>query len=210
MSEDLPPMASNSASASSSDEDQSRTKQNARTAERISWKAWLYEHGSKLLLFARQQSRSIADAEDILQNALVKLAKKEADGTFDGGQAAWLPYIYTSIRRCAIDLGRKEDRRGKREEKSEQDKMIQHGGVADPWFESDGADDESRIYLEHGLEKLPEKFASVITLKIWGELTFAEIGKKLDISQNTAASRYRYGLEALKKYLTSAKQTGDI
>jgi RNA polymerase sigma-70 factor (ECF subfamily) len=210
MSEDLPPMASNTASASSSDEDQNRTLINARTTERISWSAWLHEHGSKLLLFARQQTRSIADAEDILQDALVKLAKKEADGTFDGGQTAWLPYIYTSIRRCAIDLGRKEDRRGKREEKSEKDKMIQHGGVADPWFESDGADDESRIYLEHGLKKLPGKFASVITLKIWGELTFAEIGKKLDISQNTAASRYRYGLEALKKHLTSAKQTGDI
>ncbi len=210
MSEDLPPMASNTASASSSDEDQNRTLANAHTTERISWSAWLREHGSKLLLFARQQTRSIADAEDVLQDALVKLAKKEADGTFDGGQPAWLPYIYTSIRRCAIDLGRKEDRRGKRKEKSEKDKMIQHGGVADPWFESDGADDESRIYLEHGLKKLHGKFASVITLKIWGELTFAEIGKKLDISQNTAASRYRYGLEALKKHLTSAKQTADI
>ena len=210
MSEDLPPMASNTASASSSDENQGRTSTNAITTERISWQAWLREHGSKLLLFARQQTRSIADAEDVLQDALVKLAKKEADGTFDGGQAAWLPYIYTSIRRCAIDLGRKEDRRGKREEKSEKDKMIQHGGFADPWFESDGADDESRVYLEQGLKNLPEKFASVITLKIWGELTFAEIGKKLDISQNTAASRYRYGLEALKKHLTSAKQTGDI
>jgi RNA polymerase sigma-70 factor (ECF subfamily) len=206
MNEDLPPMASNAASASFSDEDQSRTSTDAR----ISWKAWLHEHGSKLLLFARQQTRSIADAEDVLQDALVKLAKKEADGTFDGGQAAWLPYIYTSIRRCAIDLGRKEDRRGKREEKSERDKIIQKGGVADPWFQSDSADDESRVYLENGLKKLPEKFASVIILKIWGELTFAEIGKKLDISQNTAASRYRYGLEALKKHLTSAKQTGDI
>jgi RNA polymerase sigma-70 factor (ECF subfamily) len=215
MSEDLPPMASNTASASSSDADQSRTSTNAISTnaistERISWKAWLHEHGSKLLLFARQQTRSIADAEDVLQDALVKLAKKEADGTFDGGQAAWLPYIYTSIRRCAIDLGRKEDRRGKREEKSEKDKIIQHGGFADPWFDSNGADDESRVYLEQGLKNLPEKFASVITLKIWGELTFAEIGKKLDISQNTAASRYRYGLEALKKHLTSAKQTGDI
>ena len=97
---------------------------------------------------------------------------------------AWLPYIYTSIRRCAIDLGRKEDRRGKREEKSEREKIIQYGAVEDPWFETESSDDESRTYLEEGLKKLPEKFASVITLKIWGELTFAEIGKKLDISQN--------------------------
>lgn len=210
MDEDLTTMASNIASASSSDIDQHRNHPENNLIERISWKSWLQEHGSKLLLFARQQTRSIADAEDVLQDALVKLAEKEANGTFDGGQAAWLPYIYTSIRRCAIDLGRKEDRRSKREEKSERDKIILYGGVADPWFESDSADDESRTYLEEGLRKLPDKFASVITLKIWGELTFAEIGKKLDISQNTAASRYRYGLEALKKHLTSAKQTGDI
>ncbi|MGJ8658038.1 MAG: RNA polymerase sigma factor [Akkermansiaceae bacterium] len=206
-------MASNTASATSSDQNQrevNNTSAAVKPVEGLSWAEWLREHGSKLLLFARQQTRSIADAEDVLQDALIKLAKKEAEGTFDGGQASWLPYLYTSIRRCAIDLGRKEDRRGKREEKSEKDKMIQHGGVADPWFESNSADDESRTYLEAGLKQLPEKFASVITLKIWGELTFADIGKKLNISQNTAASRYRYGLEALKKHLTSAKQTGDI
>lgn len=210
MSEDLPTMASNTASASSTDEFQIRTISNARTNERVSWNTWLHQHGSKLLLFARQQTRAIADAEDVLQDALVKLAEKEANGTFEGGQAAWLPYIYTSIRRCAIDLGRKEDRRGKREEKSEIDKIIQYGAVEDPWFESDSSDEESRIYLEEGLKKLPEKFSTVVTLKIWGDLTFADIGKKLDISQNTAASRYRYGLEALKKHLISAKQTGDI
>lgn len=216
MSEDQKPMASNTVSANSSGEslvsakDQKIPERNNKCAQEISWCEWLKEYGSKLLLFARQQTRSIADAEDVLQDALIKLAKKEADGTFDGGQSSWLPYLYTSIRRCAIDLGRKEDRRGKREEKSEKDKIIQHGNVSDPWFESDGADEESRIYLEEGLKTLPEKFASVITLKVWGELTFAEIGKKLDISQNTAASRYRYGLEALKKHLTSARQSGDI
>ena len=36
-------------------------------------------------------------------------------------------------------------------------------------------------------------------MKIWNELTFAEIAEALGISQNTAASRYRYGLAALKK-----------
>ena len=39
-------------------------------------------------------------------------------------------------------------------------------------------------------------------MKIWNELTFAEIASALDISQNTAASRYRYGLAALKKSLS--------
>ncbi|MFP6881950.1 MAG: sigma factor, partial [Roseibacillus sp.] len=40
------------------------------------WRDWLSEHGPKLLLFARQQTRRQEDAEDILQEALVKLAKK--------------------------------------------------------------------------------------------------------------------------------------
>lgn len=213
MSEDPNTMASNLVTVTKSQTNQKTTANNSARitpTEEISWSKWLQEHGSKLLLFARQQTRSIADAEDVLQEALVKLAKKEAEGTFDGGQAAWLPYLYTSIRRCAIDLGRKEDRRGKREEKSEKHKLIQNSGVNDPWFESESADNESRTYLEEGLKKMPEKFASVITLKIWGELTFAQIGKKLNISQNTAASRYRYGLEALKKHLATVKLSGDL
>ena len=175
-----------------------------------SWGEWLREHGAKLLLFARQQTRSHADAEDILQEALVKLAKKVNDGTFDGGQPAWLPYVYTSIRRCAIDLGRKDDRRSLREEKVEADRQIHTGGKVDPWFESGAADEESRALLELGLKELPEKFSEVIVLKIWGERTFAEIGEALEISQNTAASRYRYGLEALRKILSKAKVDGDL
>jgi RNA polymerase sigma-70 factor, ECF subfamily len=38
-------------------------------------------------------------------------------------------------------------------------------------------------------------------MKIWNDLTFAEIAEALGISQNTAASRYRYALAALKKDL---------
>ncbi len=175
-----------------------------------SWGEWLREHGSKLLLFARQQTRSHADAEDVLQEALVRLAKKVNNGTFDGGQPAWLPYVYTSIRRCAIDLGRKDDRRSLREEKVEADRQCETGGKIDPWFDSSSADDESRVYLERALKELPEKFSEVIVLKVWGERTFADIGDTLEISQNTAASRYRYGLEALRKQLAKARSTGDI
>ena len=67
----------------------------------LSWDEWLREHASQLLLFARQQSRSPEDAEDILQDALVRLARKEASGEFVGGQEAWLSYVFASIRRLA-------------------------------------------------------------------------------------------------------------
>ena len=49
------------------------------------------------------------------------------------------------------------------------------------------------------MNKLPEIYREVITLKVWGELTFAEIASSLQIPQSTAASRFRYALEQLRK-----------
>jgi RNA polymerase sigma-70 factor, ECF subfamily len=174
------------------------------------WRDWLVEHGPKFLLFARQQTRSHEDAKDIFQDALVKLVEKVRSGEFVGGQESWQPYLYTAIRRLAIDLSRRDDRRRKREDSVTADSETEQMEAFHPWFESECSDDETRDQLEEKLKELPEKFSEVIVMKIWGERTFAEIGEILGISQNTAASRYRYGLEALKKSLGSARRRGDL
>jgi RNA polymerase sigma-70 factor (ECF subfamily) len=41
----------------------------------------------------------------------------------------------------------------------------------------------------------------VIVLKLWHGYTFEEIGGLLEISPNTAAGRYRYGLQKIKTQL---------
>lgn len=174
------------------------------------WRTWLGENAPRLLLFARQQTRSNEDAQDVLQDALVKLVEKLRTGEFVGGQEAWMPYLYTAIRRLAIDLSRRDDRRKRREDTVGEDIGTELQEAFHPWFESDASDDETRVLLEAGLKELPPKFAEVIVMKIWGERTFAEIGEALDISQNTAASRYRYGLEALKRKLGGARRKGDL
>jgi RNA polymerase sigma-70 factor (ECF subfamily) len=174
------------------------------------WREWLEEFGPKLLLFARQQTRSHEDAKDVLQDALVKLIEKIRNDEFLGGQEAWPPYLYTTIRRLSIDLSRREDRRKRREDYVSTDEEAQQDDIFQTWFESETSEDETRAQLEAGLKELPTKFSEVIVLKIWGERTFAEIGETLGISQNTAASRYRYGLEALKRNLGNARLRGDI
>ena len=73
--------------------------------------------------------------------------------------------------------------------------------TVEPAFEIE--DDEQRA-LVAALDLLPNEQREVLTLKIWSEFTFAEIASALGISQNTAASRYRYALAALKKNLPSA------
>jgi RNA polymerase sigma-70 factor (ECF subfamily) len=174
------------------------------------WRAWLDEHAPKLFLFAKNQTRTHEDAQDVLQDAIVKLVDKIRAGEFVGGQEAWQPYLYTTIRRLAIDLSRKDDRRKRRENHVSEDIESDQYESFHPWFDSADSDDETRGQLETALKTLPEKFSSVIIMKIWGDRTFAEIGEALEISQNTAASRYRYGLEALKRELASARKRGDL
>lgn len=156
------------------------------------WKNWFEAHGPRLLLCARQWTRSLADAEDVVQEAFVRYWRHQR--TLPGDHQALL---VTSVRRAAIDLARRESRRAAREEKS-------RSGCEDgtTLFEPTPGDDaERRSEIESALNRLPTEQREVLVLKIWNELTFEQIAETLGIPLNTAASRYRYALAALRKEL---------
>src|SRR6187399_929872 len=103
------------------------------------WKEWIGAHGPRLLLCARQWTRSLADAEDVLQEAFVRYWRHQRQ--LPGDPQALL---LTSIRRAALDLARREDRRAMREEKA-------GGGIEEPQaiFEKlPGEGDERRLEIE--------------------------------------------------------------
>jgi len=155
-----------------------------------SWRHWFDVHGPRLLLCARQWTRSYADAEDVVQEAFVRYWRHQRH--LPGNPQALL---VTSIRRAALDHGRRESRRARREEKAE-DGLDQ----ANRLFETtEGTTDTRRLELEAALERLPVEQREVLVLKIWNELTFEQIAGALEIPPNTAASRYRYALAALRK-----------
>ena len=151
------------------------------------WDQWLVEHGPKFLLFARQQTRFEADAQDLVQEAVVECWRRQAIGA---PPAAGL--VFATIRRRAIDLGRSEDRRAGREARAARESP-------DGWFDVGVEDRERSQIVQSAMNQLPEIYREVLTLKVWGELTFAEIALALEIPANTAASRYRYGLVELRK-----------
>jgi RNA polymerase sigma-70 factor (ECF subfamily) len=163
-----------------------------RTNEQDSWKSWIEAHGPKLLLCARQWTRSLADAEDVLQEAFVRYWRHQRH--LPGDPQALL---VTSIRRAALDLARRDDRRTAREEKA-------GTGIEEPhsvFGKLPGEGDERRLEIEGAMQRLPAEQREVLVLKIWQEFTFEQIAAVLDISPNTAASRYRYALNALRKEL---------
>ena len=60
---------------------------------------------------------------------------------------------------------------------------------------------EDREAVAHALSQLPAKQREIVALKAFQDLTFAEIAQALNISPNTAASRYRYALGKLEGLL---------
>ena len=156
------------------------------------WKVCFSELGPGLLLFARQWVRSVADAEDVVQEAFVRFWRRDLN-------IRNRALLYAAVRSAALDLIRRDSRRARRENEvfAEAEHHVQ------PQFEQM---DDSKRELAHALDRLPRDQREVIVMKIWNELTFAEIGETLGISQNTAASRYRYALANLKRTLRSGDE----
>jgi RNA polymerase sigma-70 factor (ECF subfamily) len=150
------------------------------------WQLWLEQHGPRFLLFARYQARCEADAQDLVQEAIFESLERRPDG-----EPPPSALVFATIRRRAVDLARRTDSRKGREMAVAQD-------YPELWFDSRPEDRERDLFLQQAMNKLPAIHRDVITLKVWGGLTFAEIAATLEIPPNTAASRYRYGLAELR------------
>jgi RNA polymerase sigma-70 factor (ECF subfamily) len=72
------------------------------------------------------------------------------------------------------------------------------------YFVDRGQTEQRRRTVEQALQILPDDQRQVVVLKVWGELTFAQIASALDISPNTAASRFRYALRRMRDQMDKA------
>ena len=162
------------------------------------WKSWLAEHGPRLLLFARGWAQSREDAEDLVQEAILRMWHHQAD---KGQQPPDLPLVFSTIRFCGLNHHRSERRRRKREES-----IIYLNDFQDVWLDPVAEDDEEALLLRDAVQRLSSKLREVVVMKFWGGLTFQQISEVLAISPNTAASRYRYALEQLAQDLRRRKE----
>ncbi len=164
--------------------DPQEVMENVATNE--AWKICFAEAAPGLVLFARQFVCSIADAEDIVQEAFVKFWRKQHS-------IQNRALLFAAVRSISLDLLRRDTRRARREADAFADA---EQATPAPEFDAVG---EAQRSLVAAVDRLPAEQREVLVMKIWNELTFAEIATVLEISQNTAASRYRYALAALKK-----------
>lgn len=153
------------------------------------WRVWLERHGAALLLFAAQWSSTRSDAEDAMQTGFLRFWQTREKARDE------VAYLYTCVRGAAIDLGRGQRRRQVRETAASLPEPSSFD-IPSERFERESA-------IEAALRELPADQREVIVMKIWGDLTFAQIAQALDIPLNTAASRYRYAIRRLENELSS-------
>jgi RNA polymerase sigma-70 factor (ECF subfamily) len=154
---------------------------------------WLYaEHASALFAFLLNFTRNEADTRDLLQEIFVKLAREP--GLLKGVRTE-RAFLLRLAHNAAIDLMRRRDTRDRTKENFAAEKTFLFAPANDP--------DETffRDELGHALGELPADQRAVLHLKLWQGLTFEEIAAALNLSPNTAASRYRYGLDKLRTRL---------
>ena len=142
------------------------------------WCETLYAtKAAQLILYGRALGLSHGEAEDVLQETFVSLMKRT--------EVPEEPehYCIRSFRNRALNFRRSLWRRLTRELESHR------------WFEVSAADETQQQEAVKCLEGLPQEQREVIVLKIWSEYTFEQIAELMEMSPNTVAGRYRYGLE---------------
>jgi RNA polymerase sigma-70 factor (ECF subfamily) len=148
------------------------------------WCEALYEErAAGLILYGRALGLSHAESEDVVQEtflALMQLPEPPRER---------VNYCVRAFRNRALNHHRSLWRRLTREPEFQR------------WFEPSGTETREERMAMRCLAGLPSEQREVIVLKIWNQHTFEEIAQLLEISPNTAAGRYRYGIQKLRACL---------
>jgi RNA polymerase sigma-70 factor (ECF subfamily) len=144
----------------------------------------LYEqHGPVLLAYAVSLLQDRSASEDVLHQVFTKLLQKDVA---INGHA--LHYLLRSVRNTALNHRRNHAR---------EQPLRSNGDM----LESPAGMEDIGLALQSALADLPDEQREIMILRVWGQMTFEEAAAALDISPNTAASRYRYALSKLKDLL---------
>ncbi|HSY09962.1 MAG TPA: RNA polymerase sigma factor [Candidatus Dormibacteraeota bacterium] len=153
----------------------------------------LYDgHAQSLFAFLLNFTRNEADTRDLLQEIFIKLAR---ESELLSGVRDERAFLIRLAHNAAIDLIRRRGTRERTKENFAAERISPFAPTNDP---------DNKLFREEvafALGELPEEQRAVVHLKLWEGLTFEEIAGALDIPPNTAASRYRYGLDKLRERL---------
>ena len=146
------------------------------------------QHKQGFFSLALSVTRNRAEAEDSVQDAFMKLAKKKISPNGDP-----VAYVYATVRNAALDRVRKRKRVVNVPEfvfDDERSKEPKPGVTLQ--------EQERNFIIRKEIEKLEEPQREVIIMKLFSGLTFEQISEVLNEPLSTVSSRYARTLKSLK------------
>jgi RNA polymerase sigma-70 factor (ECF subfamily) len=143
----------------------------------------------RLVRFSVALTRNQHDAEDAVQTALLRVARQPQ--LLLPITCPWA-YLLRMVRNEALLIARRKKR---------WTKAVNLNDIVSSCPVDEIEREETYRAVWTALRTLPPEQAEVVVLKIWEDMTFAEIGTVLEESPNTVASRYQYAMAKLSKRL---------
>lgn len=148
-------------------------------------------YGESMYRYLSVKLGSALDAEDVLQQVLCRLVRYPLKIRLVRNPRA---YVFRMARNEANRFLRSRLRAG-----HEAGSISEIAAAIEQTIS--GPDEGSTRHISEALAKIPAEQREVIVLKVFEGLTFREIAGMRGESQNTVASRYRYGLEKLRQVM---------
>ena len=152
----------------------------------LEFNALATEHSPMLYRYAYWLSRNKADAEDLVQETLLRAWKNLSSLREPAAVKGWLIII----------LRRENARRFSRKQHEIIDVPLEI--LADP--ESENPRDEQVAELRQAIGLLPENYREPLAMQVIMGMTLDEIGEALDLPQNTVATRCARARKQLHDY----------
>ena len=153
---------------------------------------WYEAYGTELMLYARQWNPD-QQAEDIVQDAFIKLLKQHR---CPDNVRAWL---FRVVRNASISIVRRLVRRRQAGRKFQHRQAI--------WFESRSEDLIDARQAQDMLQTLPSHLCEIVLLRIWGQMSLKEIAQIMDKSIPWIHHEYKTALEMIRKKLEHSSCT---
>lgn len=165
----------------------------SQSAPPPSFDDWFEPLRPQLLRLAYSRLQDWAEAEDVVQESALALWRRLAQGGIDAPEA----YAARAVWQNALR------RRGRRKEwvALEEAEEASVEAEIDEWVE--------RLALEDAVARLPPAQQAVLRLRFYTGLTLKETAAALAIGLNTAASRCRYALDALRGHHWEEEEHGN-
>jgi RNA polymerase sigma-70 factor (ECF subfamily) len=181
-----------------------------QSGDRSAFALLVRRHQSRLYNFALRHLGNGSAAEEIVQDAFVRVVRSAGEFKHEARFSTWL---YTIARNLCVDEGRKRSHRRhpsldqpQRSEQGEGPTLGEQTTDGGPSVERAAVSAEIRVRVLEAVDQLPDEQREVFLMREVSSLPFKEIAEIVGVPENTIKSRMRYALERLQTALSEFEE----